>query len=66
MKKVLRRWWKSCLAEFDSDGNGTIERVEYLCLYKRLVFGTAALQGTTVAIDEDMNAYLEVIDHNYT
>ena len=59
VKKVLLRWWKSCLAEFDLDGNGTIEQVEYLGLYKRLVFGTAAMQGTTVAVDEDIHAFLE-------
>lgn len=59
VEKVLDKWWESCLMEFDDDGNGTIERDEYLGLYKRLVFGTAALHGTSMDLDESVQAHLE-------
>ncbi|KDO16045.1 hypothetical protein SPRG_18421 [Saprolegnia parasitica CBS 223.65] len=56
---ILDKWWQSCLTLLDGDRNGTIERGEYVNLYKRLIFGTSRMYGKKAKLSDDIDALIE-------
>ncbi|ETW08975.1 hypothetical protein H310_01453 [Aphanomyces invadans] len=59
MVAILDKWWKSCLVILDSDGNGTLERNEYVNLYKRLIYGTSCIYGEKAVLDQHIDDLIE-------
>ncbi|OQS02593.1 hypothetical protein THRCLA_05051, partial [Thraustotheca clavata] len=59
LKSILDKWWESALALLDCDHNGTIERDEYVNLYKRLVYGTSRMYGKKAKLSGDLDTLIE-------
>ncbi|RLO05301.1 hypothetical protein DYB28_005982 [Aphanomyces astaci] len=59
LMQILDKWWASCLVLLDSDGNGTLERNEYVNLYKRLIYGTSCIYGEKAVLDQHIDDLIE-------
>ncbi|OQR90443.1 hypothetical protein ACHHYP_05507 [Achlya hypogyna] len=59
LAEILDKWWLSCLTLLDGDHNGTIERDEYVSLYRRLVFGTSRVYGKKAKLSDNIDALIE-------
>ncbi|KAH9131843.1 hypothetical protein AeRB84_021558 [Aphanomyces euteiches] len=57
--EIMDKWWKSSLSILDTDGNGTLERNEYVNLYKRLIYGTSCIYGEKAVITDDIDELIE-------
>ena len=59
VRTSLDLWWNSALLQLDDDGDGTIDRDEYVHLYKRLLFGIARLYDTDALLELHVETHVQ-------